>query len=177
MHFTKVQISELMRKHAEKNGLHDLMEIMLESMMLVERSEFLYENPQNKENGIVLVIPMVKVENWSSVFHVTAMVTFIPRYLPFFPIKKRNVTVWLVYYSPGHRFRDALPISNAICLRRSVTVTREFWQQICVIYSVPDNAIIPLRWPRRNGRICVRDGVKITERSSLCVTTPPTRLI
>ena len=29
MHFTKVQISELMRKHAEKeNGLHDLMEIM-----------------------------------------------------------------------------------------------------------------------------------------------------
>ena len=42
MHFTKVQISELMRKHAEKvNGLHDLMEIMLESMMVAERSEFL----------------------------------------------------------------------------------------------------------------------------------------
>ena len=31
-----------MRKHAEKeNGLHDLMEIMLESMMMAERSEFL----------------------------------------------------------------------------------------------------------------------------------------
>ena len=52
MHFTKVQISELMRKHAEKeNGLHDLMEIMLESMMVAERSEFLHENPQNKGNG------------------------------------------------------------------------------------------------------------------------------
>lgn len=52
MHFTKVQISELMRKHAEKeNGLHDLMGIMLESMMVAERSEFLLENPQNKGNG------------------------------------------------------------------------------------------------------------------------------
>lgn len=52
MHFTKVQISELMCKHAEKeNGLHDLMEIMLESMMVAERSEFLHENPQNKGNG------------------------------------------------------------------------------------------------------------------------------
>lgn len=43
MHFTKVQISELMRKHAEKeNGLHDLMEIILESMMVAERCEFLH---------------------------------------------------------------------------------------------------------------------------------------
>lgn len=41
-----------MRKHAEKeNGLHDLFEIMLESMMVAERSEFLRENPQNKGNG------------------------------------------------------------------------------------------------------------------------------
>ena len=52
MHFMKVQISELMRKHAEKeNGLHDLMEIKPESMMVAERSEFLHENPQNKGNG------------------------------------------------------------------------------------------------------------------------------
>lgn len=52
MHFTKVQISELMRKHAEKeNGLHDLMEIMLESMMVAERGEFLRDNPNNKGNG------------------------------------------------------------------------------------------------------------------------------
>lgn len=52
MHFTKLQISELMRKHAEKeNGLHDLIEIMPESMMVAERSEFLHENPQNMGNG------------------------------------------------------------------------------------------------------------------------------
>lgn len=52
MNFTKVQISELMRKHAEKeNGLHDLMEIMLESMMVAERDEFLHNSPGNKGNG------------------------------------------------------------------------------------------------------------------------------
>ena len=48
----KVQISELIRKHAEKeNGLHDLMEIMLENMMVAERSEFLHAPPKNKGNG------------------------------------------------------------------------------------------------------------------------------
>ena len=52
MLLTKEQISEQMRKHAEKkNGLHDLMEIMLESMMFAERSEFLSKNPGNKGNG------------------------------------------------------------------------------------------------------------------------------
>ena len=52
MYFTKVQISELMRKHAEKeNGLHDLMEIMLESMMVAEHSEFLQNSPGNKGNS------------------------------------------------------------------------------------------------------------------------------
>lgn len=52
MLLTKGQISEQMRKHAEKkNGLHDLMEIMIESMMVAERGEFLAENPGNKGNG------------------------------------------------------------------------------------------------------------------------------
>jgi hypothetical protein len=56
MLLTKEQISEQMRKqmrkHAEeKNGLHDLMEIMLESMMVAERGEFLAEHPGNKGNG------------------------------------------------------------------------------------------------------------------------------
>ena len=52
MLLTKVQLSELMCKHAAKeNGLHDLMEIMLESMMVAERSEFLADNPGNKGNG------------------------------------------------------------------------------------------------------------------------------
>lgn len=42
MDFTKEQISELMCKHAEReHGLHDLLEMMLESMMVAERGEFL----------------------------------------------------------------------------------------------------------------------------------------
>ena len=49
------------------------------------------------------------------------------------------------------------------------------WLMICVIYSVPDSAITPLRWPGRNGRICVRGGVKTTGHSNSCVTTPTTR--
>lgn len=52
MDLTKSQLSELMCKHAAKgNGLHDLMEIMIESMMVAERGEFLAENPGNKGNG------------------------------------------------------------------------------------------------------------------------------
>lgn len=52
MDLTKLQFSELICKHAEKkNGLHDLMEIMLESMMVAERGEFLADNPGNKGNG------------------------------------------------------------------------------------------------------------------------------
>lgn len=52
MDLTKLQLSELMCNHAAKgNGLHDLMEIMLESMMVAERSEFLADNPGNKGNG------------------------------------------------------------------------------------------------------------------------------
>ena len=52
MLLTKEQISEQMCKHAQKkNSLHDLMEIMLESMMIAECSEFLVENPGNKGNG------------------------------------------------------------------------------------------------------------------------------
>ena len=48
----KLQLSELMCKHAAKgNGLHDLMEIMIESMMVAERGEFLADNPGNKGNG------------------------------------------------------------------------------------------------------------------------------
>ena len=52
MNLTKVQISELMHKHAKReNGLHDLLEIMLESMMVAERSEFLRTETSNKGNG------------------------------------------------------------------------------------------------------------------------------
>ena len=52
MDLTKLQLSELMCKHAAKgNGLHDLMEIMIESMMVAERGEFLADNPGNKGTG------------------------------------------------------------------------------------------------------------------------------
>lgn len=52
MDLTKLQLSELMSKHAAKeNGLHDLQEIMIESMMVAERGEFLAGNPGNKGNG------------------------------------------------------------------------------------------------------------------------------
>ena len=52
MNFAKEQISELMCKHAQReNGLHDLLEIMIESMMVAERGEFLADNHGNKGNG------------------------------------------------------------------------------------------------------------------------------
>ena len=45
MDFTKEQLSELLCKHAErKNDLQDLMEIMIESMMVAERCEYLHED-------------------------------------------------------------------------------------------------------------------------------------
>lgn len=37
--------------HRRKNGLNYLMEYMIESMMSVERSEFLSGSPSNKGNG------------------------------------------------------------------------------------------------------------------------------
>ena len=51
--FTKEQLSEVMCKHGEKeNGLHDLLEIVLESLMVAERGEFLREQEEhNKGNG------------------------------------------------------------------------------------------------------------------------------
>ena len=54
MEFTKEQLSELICKHTEKeNGLQDLMEIMLESLMVSERREYLREEglSGNKCNG------------------------------------------------------------------------------------------------------------------------------
>ena len=52
MEFTKEQIFELTSKHLEKeNGIQDLLEIMLESIMLAVRREFLSASPGNKGNG------------------------------------------------------------------------------------------------------------------------------
>jgi putative transposase len=52
MLLSKEQLSSVMAKHSEReNGLHDLMEIMIESMMLAERCEFLDHAESNKGNG------------------------------------------------------------------------------------------------------------------------------
>ena len=54
MMLTKEQLSELICKHSEReNGLQDLLEILLESMMVSERREYLRENSAsgNKCNG------------------------------------------------------------------------------------------------------------------------------
>lgn len=54
MEFTKEQLSEVICKHTlRENGLQDLMEIMLESMMMAERREYLSEGHDvgNKGNG------------------------------------------------------------------------------------------------------------------------------
>ncbi len=52
MLLSKEQLSSVMAKHSEReNGLHDLMEIMIESMMLAERREFLDHAEGNKGNG------------------------------------------------------------------------------------------------------------------------------
>ena len=52
MDLTKLQHSELICKYATKEKvIHDLMEIMIESMMVAERSEFPADKPGNKGNG------------------------------------------------------------------------------------------------------------------------------
>lgn len=52
MLLSKEQLSSVIAKHSEReNGLQDLMEIMLESMMVAERREFLNNSEGNKGNG------------------------------------------------------------------------------------------------------------------------------
>ena len=59
MDFTKEQLSEVLCKHAEReNGLQDLMEIMIESMMVAERREYLRADglPGDKRNNAVITV-------------------------------------------------------------------------------------------------------------------------
>lgn len=52
MDLTKEQLSEHICKHSEReNGLQDLLEIMLESMMVSERREYLREGGQRGNKG------------------------------------------------------------------------------------------------------------------------------
>ena len=55
MNFTKEQLSEAFVKHLDREkGLQNLMELMIESMMMAERREFLRESEGNKGNGFRL---------------------------------------------------------------------------------------------------------------------------
>lgn len=95
MLLTKEQISEQMCKHVQKkNGLHDLMEIMLESMIVAERSEFLVDNPGNNGNGYRPGSAYGHGRNSSSVSPVTVMATSILRSSPSCVTRRRNVTIW-----------------------------------------------------------------------------------
>lgn len=52
MNLAKEQIFEQMSKHSEKkNGLHDLMEFIIERIMLAEHGEYLKDNKSDKGNG------------------------------------------------------------------------------------------------------------------------------
>jgi hypothetical protein len=49
MDFTKEQLSEAFVKHLDREkGLQDLMELMIESMMMAERREFLSESEREQ---------------------------------------------------------------------------------------------------------------------------------
>ena len=61
--------------------------------------------------AIVLDMPMTKEENWNSVFPATVMATFIPGYLPFFAIRKRNVAGWLESYILKDLLKNRLEMS------------------------------------------------------------------
>ena len=61
------EISELMCEHAQKeNGLHGLLEIMIQSMMVAEREEFPSENQGIRAKAFVRGIPMAMVVDCSS---------------------------------------------------------------------------------------------------------------
>ena len=52
MESIKEQLSEVLCKHAEReNGLQDLMEIMIESMMVAERRDNLHEDGLSGDKG------------------------------------------------------------------------------------------------------------------------------
>jgi hypothetical protein len=86
MLLTKEQLSSVISKHAEReNGLQDLMEIMLESMMLSERREYLNEYPGNKGNGF---------RQGRSYGQGRVLEFRIQRFLPCYETRKTNVSVW-----------------------------------------------------------------------------------
>lgn len=85
MEFTKEQISELMCKLAEREqGLHDIFEIILESMMAAERAEFLQEMRDGNKGRMAIVWATLtdRGESSSLEYRETDTGTSILRYLP-----------------------------------------------------------------------------------------------
>ena len=61
--FTKEQLSEVMCKHAEKeNGLHDLLEIMLESLMVADNEDVAFYFTYL--NYVPQIQAMIYTTNW-----------------------------------------------------------------------------------------------------------------
>ena len=87
---TKEQLSEVMCEHVEKeNGLHDLLEIMLESLMVAERGEILREQEdRNKGTDTGLAIPTATEGSLSSGYRVAVSATFTRRSWPSFGTRK-----------------------------------------------------------------------------------------
>ena len=82
--FTKEQLSAVMCKHAEKeNGLHDLLEIMLESLMVAERGEWRIQS-RNATSGSIFV------NNFNTSFGVAKLSIFLGLLLSLFSIVLRS---------------------------------------------------------------------------------------
>ena len=93
MVLTKEQLSELICKHSEReNGLQDLLEILLESMMVSERREYLRENSAsgNKCNGFHLGHSYGLVVRCRSGYLEIATGIFIPEFWQSCAIRKTN---------------------------------------------------------------------------------------
>ena len=101
MEFTKEQLSELICKHTEKeNGLQDLMEIMLESLMVSERREYLQEEglAGNKCNGYR---PGRTYSHGRTLtFRVTGTATSIPGYWPYCATRKISASALRAHSTP-----------------------------------------------------------------------------
>jgi len=95
MLLSKEQLSSVMAKHSEReNGLHDLMEIMIESMMLAERREFLDHAEGNKGNGFRHGRAFGQGRVLEFRIPATATATFTPRSWRCFATRRWNANAW-----------------------------------------------------------------------------------
>ena len=74
------------------------MEIILESLMVAERGEFLAKIRVIRVTAIVPDIATDKGKNLSSAFLATATATFTHRFWPFCATRRRNATDWPEFF-------------------------------------------------------------------------------